>query len=255
MRSAAGARARSISGGARINEPQQALLSYVLMGLAVTGFTLVTFWAGVMVARGLGREVSFALSPLGFARPRGGVLAGVSVGLLVGAGAVLASMFINVATISVFDRLGLPTERTVQTPYMQGLADWVRESPQLAIPAIVLVVVIFGPAFEEFVFRGILFNGLYRLGLQVSASDKGKVRSTVRRVSFPLAALLSSALFALVHLEPVLLPVITILAIALCFLFERTGSLLPPFVAHATFNSFAVTLIILGGLGVFEMPM
>ena len=34
----------------------------------------------------------------------------------------------------------------------------------------------------------------------------------------------------------------------------RTGSLLPPFVAHATFNSFAVTFIILNGLGVIELP-
>jgi membrane protease YdiL (CAAX protease family) len=43
--------------------------------------------------------------------------------------------------------------------------------------------------------------------------------------------------------------------VILCALFERTGSLLPTFVAHATFNSFAVSLIILAGLGVFEIPV
>jgi uncharacterized protein len=43
--------------------------------------------------------------------------------------------------------------------------------------------------------------------------------------------------------------------VTLCVLFERTGSLLPTFVAHATFNSFAVSLIILAGLGVFEIPV
>jgi membrane protease YdiL (CAAX protease family) len=42
--------------------------------------------------------------------------------------------------------------------------------------------------------------------------------------------------------------------VALCTLFARTGSLLPSFVAHATFNSFATSLIILGGLGVFDVP-
>jgi uncharacterized protein len=66
--------------------------------------------------------------------------------------------------------------------------------------------------------------------------------------------LVSSVIFALLHLEPVLLPAILILAVILCALFERTGSLLPPFVAHATFNSFAVLLIILSGLDALDLP-
>jgi membrane protease YdiL (CAAX protease family) len=52
-----------------------------------------------------------------------------------------------------------------------------------------------------------------------------------------------------------LLPALFILAVVLCALFERTGSLLPPFVAHATFNSFATSLIILDGLGIIEVPI
>lgn len=36
---------------------------------------------------------------------------------------------------------------------------------------------------------------------------------------------------------------------SLCWLLRKTGSLLPPFVAHATFNAFAATLLVLGGLG------
>ncbi len=227
----------------------------MLVGLAIAGFTLVTFWAGVMVARGLGRKTGFSLAPLGFSRPRGGVFAGVGVGLLVGAGAILAGMIVNLATVSVFGRLGLPTESTVQAPYMQGLAGWVRESPGLAIPAIVFVVVIFGPAFEEFIFRGVVFNGLYRLGALISANlGGGDPTDAARKVSFVLAALVSSVLFALLHLEPVLLPALLMVAVALCVLFARTGSLLPPFIAHATFNSFAVTFVILSGLGVFELP-
>lgn len=225
------------------------------MGLAFAGFTLVTFWAGVMVARGLGAKAGFSIEPLGFSRPRGGFFAGISVGLLVGGGAVLTSIFVNLATVSVFGRLDLPTESTVQAPYMQGLADWVRESPALAIPAIIFVVVIFGPAFEEFIFRGVVFNGLYRLGALFSSRlAEGNLGSAARKVSFVLAALASSALFALLHLEPVLLPALVVIAIALCALFARTKSLLPPFVAHATFNSFAVTFIILNGLGVLELP-
>jgi len=72
---------------------------------------------------------------------------------------------------------------------------------------------------------------------------------------FVASALASSILFALLHLEPVLLPVLFILAITLCALFQRTGSLLPSFVAHATFNSVAAMLIILSGLNVLNIPI
>jgi membrane protease YdiL (CAAX protease family) len=224
----------------------------VLAGLTVGGF-----WTGVFIARSLGRKVRYSLAPLGFSRPRGGSLAGIGVGVLTGVGSVLASMPVTLASTFVFDRLGYSTERAIQGPFMHGLIRWVEQSPGVAIPMIVLVVVIFGPAVEELVFRGAVFNGLYRLGRSVSA-DLGRSENPIRRgrtISFALAALVSSLVFALLHLEPVLLPALLILAVILCALFERTGSLLPSFVAHATFNSFAVSLIILAGLGVFKLPI
>ena len=72
---------------------------------------------------------------------------------------------------------------------------------------------------------------------------------------FVFSALASSVLFALLHLEPVLLPTLVILAMILCYLFRRTGSLLPCFVAHATFNSFATAIIILDGLNMINVPI
>jgi membrane protease YdiL (CAAX protease family) len=217
--------------------------------------TLGVFWAGVFVARSFGWKVDYSLAPLGFSRPKGGALAGVGVGALVGVGAIVASMPVNLASAFVLDRLGYPTERAIQGPFMRALVRWVEESPGAAIPAIILVVVIFGPAVEELVFRGAVFNGLYRLAKRARSGESEGRRKTARRISFALAALVSSIIFALLHLEPVLLPALLILAVALCALFERTGSLLPTFVAHATFNSFAVSLIILVGLGVFEIPI
>jgi membrane protease YdiL (CAAX protease family) len=216
------------------------------------------FWAGVLVARSFGWKVDYSLAPLGFARPRGGVLAGIGVGVAAGIGALIASIPVNLASTFVLDRLGYSTERMIQGPFMRGLMRWVEESPGAAIPAIILVVVIFGPAVEELVFRGAVFNGLYRLGSLVFSAKLSRSENpgrTASRVSFVLAALVSSALFALLHLEPVLLPALLILAVVLCALFVRTGSLLPTFVAHATFNSFAVSLIILAGLGLFELPL
>src|SRR3712207_651924 len=202
-------------------------------------------------------DLGYSLAPLGFSRPRGGFFAGAGAGFLTGLGALLLSAVVNPVSVRVFDRLGYSTESTVQQPFMRGLMGWVRESPGVAIPAIICVVVIFGPAVEELVFRGAIFNGLYRLGGQISMGMEGNGYSgrATRNISFALSALVSSVVFALLHLEPVLLPGLLVLAVILCALFARTGSLLPTFVAHATFNSLAVLLIILGGLGIFEIPL
>ena len=238
-------------------DAQGALLSVVLLDTTIAGLVVGGFWLAVTLMRITGRKTDYSLAPLGFSRPRGGNLIGIGVGVAVGVGAVLVSAIVNPLSVFVLERLGYPTESTVQQPFMRGLVGWVSESPGLAIPVIVLVVVIFGPAVEELVFRGAVFNGLYRLGALVSSRSVGRENfgPTARRASFVVSALASSVLFALLHLEPVLLPALLILAFILCTLFERTQSLLPPFVAHATFNSFAASLIILSGLGIFEMPL
>jgi len=236
-----------------VDDPQQALISIVFLNVALAGLTVGAFWAGVFVARSFGRMLGYSLEPLGFSRPRGGLFVGAGLGVLTGLGALLISLFVNPASAFILDRLGYPVESGVQQPLIPDLAVWVREDPRSAVPAIVLVVVIFSPAVEELVFRGAIFNGLYRLSTLVSTLSLGKENSA-RRVSFILSALVSSGIFALLHLELVLLPAIFILAVILCALFERTGSLLPPFVAHATFNSFAVLLIILSGLDALDLP-
>ncbi len=214
------------------------------------------FWLAVSLLRRLGKKIGYSLAPLGFSRPKGGFLAGIGIGMAVGVGAVLLSMIVNPISVLVLERLGYSTESTVQQPFMEGLVGWVRESPGVAIPAIVLVVVLFGPAVEELVFRGAIFNGLYRLGALDLHQILGRAfRKTPGKTIFVSSALASSVLFALLHLEPVLLPVLLILAITLCALFQRTGSLLPSFVAHATFNSVATALIILRGLNVLNIPI
>lgn len=226
------------------------------MNTTVAASVIVLFWLGVVMARAFGRKASFSLAPLGFRRPGGGLLAGAGLGVAVGVGAIVVSIIVNPISVFVLDRLGYSTESTVQQPFMRGLVGWVEANPAAAIPTIILVVVVIGPAVEELVFRGAVFNGLNRLGALVSSRTVGAASGrTSGKTTFVLSALLSSVFFALLHLEPVLLPAILILAVALCTLFQRTGSLLPPFVAHATFNSFATSLIILNGLGVFDIPV
>lgn len=239
-----------------VSEPQRVLELVVLQSAILAGLTIGLFWLGVFVARRFGKSPSYSLAALGFSRPRAGVFAGAGIGLLVGIGALIVSIPVNLVSALVLERFGYSTNSTVQGPFMDGLREWVQQSPALAIPAMILVVVILGPAVEELTFRGGVFNALYRLGLLASKGNESKrFVSIVEKVSFVAAALVSSAVFALLHLEPVLLPALLVLAVALCALFRRTKSLLPLIVAHATFNSFATLLIILSGLGVFEMPV
>jgi len=238
-------------------DPQGTLLSVVLLDAAVAGIVVGIFWLAVSLLRRMGKKIGYSLAPLGFSRPRGGALAGIGAGMAVGIGAFLLSMIVTPLSVLVLERLGYSTESTVQQPFMEGLVGWVQERPGVAVPAIVLVVVLFGPAVEELVFRGVVFNGLYRLGVLVYTRSVRADHSKrpPGKAIFISSALASSVLFALLHLEPVLLPVLFILAITLCALFQRTGSLLPSFVAHATFNSVAAVLIILRGLNVLNIPI
>src|SRR5215212_7719536 len=135
--------------GALVADAQSALFSVVLLDAAVAGFVIGGFWISVSLMRSFGKKIGYSLAPLGFSRPRAGVPAGIGVGMAVGAGAVLLSMVVNPLSVLVLQRLGYPTKSTVQRPFMEGLVGWVRESPNVAVPAILLVVVIFGPAVEE----------------------------------------------------------------------------------------------------------
>jgi uncharacterized protein len=238
-------------------DSQNALLSIVVVDTLAAAAVIGFFWLIVLWMRGFGKKVGYSLAPLGFSRPRRGILAGIGAGMAVGVGAILLSVIVNPISFLVLERLGYSTESTIQKPFMQGLVRWVQESPGAAIPAIVLVVVLFGPAVEELIFRGAIFNGLYRLGAVISTRSVGTEHSKkpLGKTIFFTSALASSLLFALAHLEPVFLPVLLILAITLCALFQRTGSLLPPFAAHATFNSFVAALIILRGLNVLHFQL
>jgi membrane protease YdiL (CAAX protease family) len=247
---------RSIS-GARVADSQAALLGVVVTDSLAAMAVIGGFWLAVALLRSFGKKAGYSLAPLGFSRPRGGFARAIGTGMAVGSGAVLLSLVVNPLSVLVLERLGYSTRSTIQRPFMEGLVRWAQESPAVAIPAIIFVVVLFGPAVEELVFRGAIFNGLYRMGALISSRSVGtpQPKGPPGKAVFVSSALVSSVLFALLHLEPVFLPVLLILAIILCVLFRRSGSLLPSFVAHATFNSFVALIIILVGLGVLDIPI
>jgi uncharacterized protein len=88
-------------------------------------------------------------------------------------------------------------------------------------------VVIGAPFAEEIFFRGFLFGSL-----------RGRLR-------FLPAAAISGAVFALFHLQPLLIAVMVFVGIALAYLYDRRGSLAVPIAAHAIFNLIGYTLIVM----------
>lgn len=96
----------------------------------------------------------------------------------------------------------------------------------------ILLAVVLAPITEEIVFRGVLFRALAdKLGM------------------WP-AAILSSAVFAVIHFEvlfsqPLALVGLFTVGLLLAIAYHRTGSLLVPIVGHAVFNGVSVGLALL----------
>lgn len=231
------------------------LYSVLLGDSLILVAVIVFFWAGVFVARRFGYRAGYGLGSLGFARPRPGYLAATVLGIATGVGALFLSLLALPLSAYLVEWLGYSAEPATQGAFMQDVQDWIGENPGVAIPLTVFAIVLFAPAVEEIIFRGAVFGGLRKLVAllleRYQGRSKGKAGETV---PFILAALASSAMFSLLHLDPVLLPMLLVLAVVLCALYRKTGSLLAPFLAHVTFNSFATLALILSGLGLIP-PM
>jgi len=79
-------------------------------------------------------------------------------------------------------------------------------------------IVIAAPIAEEVFFRGYMF------------------RFMEQRIGFQAGLLLSSAVFAMIHLNPSGLPVYMVIAMVMTMVYRHSGSLVSPIVAHATLN-------------------
>ncbi len=88
------------------------------------------------------------------------------------------------------------------------------------------VALVMAPVIEELIFRGILYPAIRQRGC-------------------PRAALwISALLFAFTHANVMTFIPLTFLALVLTWLYERTGNILAPIVAHGTFNGINFFLVI-----------
>lgn len=155
------------------------------------------------------RREGRTLGAFGFTRPDGRLIGiGVGVGLF----GVFLSAIVSVAARWLSEVIsGNPPTDPRQIP--------LESSPQGALlVALAISTIILAPLAEETFFRGMLHQAIRR------------------RMPLMSGILLSSAAFAAVHVIPLVIPSIFVLAILLAFMFEKERSLWVPIVAHATFN-------------------
>lgn len=126
-------------------------------------------------------------------------------------------LLLNVVTGAILARLGV--EQT-----QLALFEPLRQLPPAGYALAVLIASLLVPVAEEIFFRGYVFTA-YR-----------------RRYSPLVAALLSTALFALLHLNLEALVPIFVLGLVLVLLYHWTGSLLPGIAAHGINNALVFVL-------------
>lgn len=92
--------------------------------------------------------------------------------------------------------------------------------------AVILMAVIVAPVAEEIIFRGYFYGVIRRFGGRIPA------------------LLTSSLLFAAIHVHLPSMLGLALLAVILCLLYERTGSLWATMTMHAAFNATTIAALI-----------
>jgi len=117
---------------------------------------------------------------------------------------------------------------TGRTDDSQMIVRYFLEHPDLKHRgAVILMAVVVAPVAEEIIFRGYFYGVIRRYGGRIPA------------------ILISSLLFAAIHLHLPSFPGLFLLAVILCFLYERTGSLWGNITMHAAFNTSSIVSMLL----------
>lgn len=218
-------------------------LREVLVAVAVT----VALGTGVAAGFGALSGGADALAPL-FVALYGALLAGIAAGILagrkgfasvglvgttwrwvlIGVGFAFLSRLLTFVLVPIYILLTGDA-----TNPQRGLFRDFLDSSALQLTLFALAIGLLAPFAEELFFRGLLFGWLRRWG-------------------FWLAALASAGLFGLAHGVNVVLPASFALGLLNAIAYERSGSIWPAVVSHATFN--ATSLLALLALSLSDAP-
>jgi len=134
--------------------------------------------------------------------PLRAVLLGVAGGIVAIVSSALLGVLLTLAGWPVQEQVWLE-ELLLEPLLIRQLAPW---------------IVVAAPIAEEVFFRGYM------------------LRFMEQRLGFRAGLLLSSAVFATIHLNPSGIPVYMVIAVVMALVYRYSGNLLSPIVAHATLN-------------------
>jgi len=175
-------------------------------------------FAGVaMFLRWRYQSTGRVIPPLFEGRTDSAILRGIPTGLVVGAIGVGNA----VLSTKLFGEAASDSMKQVM-----ALLSSLRNDPVVAV-GLVLAIAVLAPLCEELFFRGAIFNS---------------VRSTQK---MRVAAILSSTLFAIAHLNLKMAPYYVIFGLTMCWLTKRTRSLAAPIAAHMTVNALVCLTVLL----------
>ena len=132
--------------------------------------------------------------------------------LAVAVGLLIAYFVFNAYYAAILAALGLEMQRDVGPTLRELSSPW----------PLVFSIVILAPLVEEVFFRGFVFNGL-----------RG-------RMDWWWAAVISGALFAAAHLDPLFLLPAFLMGFLFAFLYQKTNSIWPGMIVHFLVNSLAM---------------
>jgi membrane protease YdiL (CAAX protease family) len=242
------------------DEVKELILTAVVAAVAVPALI-----AGVSALGGK-RLVTLGLSPR---RLPAGLAAGVLCAFIL----YPMVMAMSEITTIVMNWFHLPEPKAHEI--LESLKNW--HDPRLISLALVVAIVV-APVFEEIAFRGVLQTCLVRLfswifeqrepappvptrspvpmdtdETAVLAYESPPVAAPPVRTQSPAArwaaVLVTAAIFAGVHRVPAFFPPLFVLAVALGYVYERTGNLFVSMTTHALFNSLQIVLFLMWRTG------
>jgi hypothetical protein len=197
-----------------IFDPGLDTLGARLAAQALLAFTLIGIAFTVSADHGFPGTSAIPRWLLGLRRPLRRPMAVVAI-----AAAAVVAYFIFAA---VYSALAHPHQKDITRDLGFGHGD-------IGTVAAGFLIIVAAPLSEETFFRGFLFGGFRR------------------RLSFPVAALISGAIFGLFHYTGAgslaVVPQLAFLGFALCWVYEETGSIYPTIAIHMLNNTLAFIVL------------
>lgn len=140
----------------------------------------------------------------------------------------LITIFISIFETTILSKYKVEVEQ-------QEIVTWMTNMPLRKFLIMIPIVIIFAPVLEEFVFRWLLFEKVFR-----------------PRVGIYFAAILSSIIFGFIHFNLRAFPLLIWIGIYNCYLIEKKGYWYSVF-NHFTFNFITTMMLLLEKLGIIKL--